>query len=413
MSPRGSKFAPRSAHHWLLPRKAILCLFFLGLLLMIIGCVLVAIGSLRALTMIGSNLLPLGFILLIICLVVSLYAYCIYYVRDSEAQTTEQAIIVNKEAADGDVIPTYAVIDKKSQGSMLRNGKLGSTSPKKHVSMAPDVNHVGETLTADQMGGTYIASSDNPMFAESPYPKQITLASKTSSEYSVPRSTQVHPADSKIYQPSSYRIEPQTPTPYSSLRSKPPSGKPHQGSMYQSTSSSQSQLGHVYQQAQSSVHPEQIYQTEQGNTGEMYQSGYMFQLGQKPHGYVYQSAPSPSQHIQRYRDESQTVQDMSYHTSVKAQPQLSQFPFRRHSDDDYDNVGDMVSIMQQQSYHPPAYQTFHSQGKEHTNPMYDEPPLPQPLVYPSARRPMTFEQISSSKVSIYDNVLMGFKQEVD
>ncbi|KAK3587356.1 hypothetical protein CHS0354_036526, partial [Potamilus streckersoni] len=319
-------------------------------------------------------------------------------------------IIVNKEAADGDVIPTYAVIDKKSQGSMLKNGKPGSTWPKKHVSMAPDVNHLGETLTADHTGGTYIVSSDNAIYADSAYPKQITLTSNAGSDYYVPRSAQGHLLDTKGYQQSSSRIEPQNLTPYSSLRSKPPSGKLQQGPMYQSTPFSQSQLGQVYPQAQSSDHPGQMYQTEQGHMGQMYQSGYMFQLGQKPHGYVYQSALSPSQLIQKYRDENETVQDMSYQTSVKTQPQLSQFPFRRHSDDDYDNVGGMMPTIQQPSYHPPAYQTFHAQWKDHANPIL---PPPQPLVYPSARRPMTFEQMSSSKVSIYDNVLMGFKQEID
>ncbi|CAE1305679.1 unnamed protein product [Acanthosepion pharaonis] len=38
----------------------------------------------------------------------------------------------------------------------------------------------------------------------------------------------------------------------------------------------------------------------------------------------------------------------------------------------------------------------------------DNPPEPTPLQYPSAKRPMTFRNTSSSKVSIYDNVSLPY-----
>lgn len=57
---------------------------------------------------------------------------------------------------------------------------------------------------------------------------------------------------------------------------------------------------------------------------------------------------------------------------------------------------------QPQKYNVPItpYDTHNVQP----SPLPIEPSEPQPLVHPSERRPMTFDQIRSSKISIYDNV---------
>ncbi|GFO19804.1 hypothetical protein PoB_004630900 [Plakobranchus ocellatus] len=64
---------------------------------------------------------------------------------------------------------------------------------------------------------------------------------------------------------------------------------------------------------------------------------------------------------------------------------------------------------QQQQYNYHTYTASSSSSSRKGQEIDDLPPEPQPLVYPSARRPMTFEQVSSSKMSVYDNMVAGMK----
>ena len=68
--------------------------------------------------------------------------------------------------------------------------------------------------------------------------------------------------------------------------------------------------------------------------------------------------------------------------------------------EDYDNTYDTTPMVSYVS-HGSSGQTWRSMSRD------DNIPEPQPLVYPSERRPMTFQQTSSSKMSIYDNVQFG------
>ncbi|XP_041349444.1 uncharacterized protein LOC121368763 [Gigantopelta aegis] len=62
-------------------------------------------------------------------------------------------------------------------------------------------------------------------------------------------------------------------------------------------------------------------------------------------------------------------------------------------DDDYDNTVESTPMINQPI-----------NAKNLCYKSESDLPEPQPLVYPSAKRPMVFEQTSSSKMSIYDNV---------
>jgi hypothetical protein len=74
--------------------------------------------------------------------------------------------------------------------------------------------------------------------------------------------------------------------------------------------------------------------------------------------------------------------------------------FNAPYNEDYDNTYDTTPMVSYVS-HGSSGQTWRSMSRD------DNIPEPQPLVYPSERRPMTFQQTSSSKMSIYDNVQFG------
>lgn len=72
-------------------------------------------------------------------------------------------------------------------------------------------------------------------------------------------------------------------------------------------------------------------------------------------------------------------------------------------DDDYDNPAERS----------PMLSSAAGKGVNFSGSLKSEEveiPEPAPLQYPSERRPMTFEQQSSSKMSIYDNVLFPYAE---
>lgn len=119
------------------------------------------------------------------------------------------------------------------------------------------------------------------------------------------------------------------------------------------------------------------------------------------HSYAFpmnSSHPTPYSTLKQ-QNQRQQPQQQQQHNNI----QQSNFGFNSYAEDmDYDNPVETMPLMaeKQQSVH---FKTSNDDTFE-----------PKPLVYPSARRPITFDQMSSSKMSIYDNVQFGldsFKQD--
>lgn len=103
------------------------------------------------------------------------------------------------------------------------------------------------------------------------------------------------------------------------------------------------------------------------------------------------SHPTPYSTLKQ-QNQRQQPQQQQQHNDI----QQSNFRFNPYAEDmDYDNPVETMPLMaeKQQSVH---FKTSNDDTFE-----------PKPLVYPSARRPITFDQMSSSKMSIYDNVQFG------
>ena len=280
--------------------------------------------------------------------------------------------MVGIDQVDASLTPAYATIDKKSPpNGVLRDGTQVGSLSKKHVTISPrSTNDVFTEYYAGRQGDSSKLSDRSKTDSSS--------SAKTSPSAPVQR-TSSSTVDTKPQLASlAYLKDPYAPTPYSSLQQKPP---------------------RYPQSVQVPIH----VQTQNG------------------YGYT----------VSRYGENAKMAPVRPYYTErtrAESNASSTQLPVRRNSDDDYDNAGDMVPMLAYQGYqHSPqsvqqsssyAYKQTeqHAPSTQHwriVNPSYDEPPPVQPLVYPSARRPMTFEQLSSSKVSIYDNIHMGFREEVD
>lgn len=79
--------------------------------------------------------------------------------------------------------------------------------------------------------------------------------------------------------------------------------------------------------------------------------------------------------------------------------------YKTQMSEDYDNTLDTTPMMSFSSHGSSGQSSGQSYWRNMSR--EDDIPEPQPLVYPSERRPMTFQQTSSSKMSIYDNVQFG------
>lgn len=81
--------------------------------------------------------------------------------------------------------------------------------------------------------------------------------------------------------------------------------------------------------------------------------------------------------------------------------------YKTQFSEDYDNTLDTTPMMSFSSHGSSGQSSWRNMSRD------DDIPEPQPLVYPSERRPMTFQQNSSSKMSIYDNVQFGLDKAGD
>ncbi|KAK3084945.1 hypothetical protein FSP39_021831 [Pinctada imbricata] len=285
----------KSFHEWLLPERVVVAIVSLGLVFVFVGIVLLLIGG--ALTGWGAAFFAIGLCLCLVCLILCLHSCFVFKISDQETQTDLHDLHVGHvgEKRDSDFIPTYAVIDKKpppSPSSLKTHKVNGGTYPKKHVTMAPDV--------------------------------------------------QGQPNYDKVVIPVQYQTTRSSPGYGAQNSSFPPYG---------------GQMHHDLQRANQTFP-------------------------------MYSTQPTPY---------STLTQKQSYPMQV--------YPVHRSGfDDDYDNTVEhspMINQYQSKSAQQTQWRTGSFQTRD------EDLPEPQPLQYPSAKRPMTFEQVSSSKMSIYDNVQFG------
>ena len=332
------------------------------------------------------------------------------------------------------ISPTYAVIDKRPPpNGVLKDGSQVGSLTKKKVTISPRTPHDVTITHRSPNEVTMSPRTPHDVTVTHRSPNDVTMSPRTPNdvftEYYANRQADI----SKL----SDRSKTDTGSSFASFSDKSPSSVSTQKTQSAAVTgrpqlASLAYLKDAYPPTPySSLHqkPPRAPQVVQVPIHVQTQSGY---------GYT------PS----RYGDNTKMAPVRPYYTErarAGSNASSTQFPVRRHSDDDYDNAGDMVPMLAYQSYqHSPqsiqqasSYQhspqsakqssTYSYKQSEQThqptpptqshwktvNPNYDEPPPAQPLVYPSARRPMTFEQLSSSKVSIYDNIQMGFREEVD
>ena len=269
--------------------------------------------------------------------------------------------MVGSDQVDGDWNLGYGHTEVKVPNGVLRDGRQSSSVPKKHVTISPRSKDMFDSGRSSDFSSSKVGQGQTSR-------KSGSIASDTPSTLAS----------------LSYLSDPTFSTPYSSLNQK------------------------------------RQYQGQTSFNGQS--SGY----GSVP----------------RQGDYGRTVQVRPYYTEQGSMMRQNVMPGRRHSDDDYDNASDMQPMLATQTFpqaptpqpwqHPPpmsSWQQSHQQrggwqqqqqvhqpmaGQQNwrqVNISYEEPPPAQPLVYPSARRPMTFEQISSSKVSLYDNIHMNRRDD--
>lgn len=289
---------------------------------------------------------------------------------------------------DADWFSTYGTQDKSLPNGVLRDGRQSGTLTKKHVTISP---------RSDSFSSGYMSGRQGDY-------NQKNLKSPKSGPSSVS-------SDMSTLASFAYLHDPSLATPYSSLGPK-----------------------RQTQQTTGNVHNIPVH----------VQDGY----GSVPRG----------------AEMGRTAQVRPYYTDQNVSPRSNAPPVRRHSDDDYDNAGDMTAMLPHQAFYPqqpspwqqpemspwrmqetahyshqwqqpPPQQTvwqYQSTGSQQNQqqqqqqqphhlpplppqqhnyrqnrPVNEDVPVAQPLVRPSQRRPMTFEQISSSKVSLYDNIHMN------
>ncbi|KAL5017117.1 hypothetical protein ScPMuIL_006706 [Solemya velum] len=301
----GDKVRLRSPQDWILPRKLVLGICLFGVVFTLIGVILLAVGG-GALPW-GSVMFGLGLCCLITCALLAIHAFCFVYSRTGETQTSEKDFF---PGGGHEVIPTYAVIDKKSLQPATVIGQPVAVVP------AQD----------GQTSGGYA-----PRGAST-----LPHADRTGHDKSAPTGG---PQGTYQPRPPAYGMHSSHPTAYSTLPGTQTTGQPPM---------------HSYKNP---------YQTQP----------------------AYQQSPP---HINREQPHGQ--------------PPVPQHGFRNPREE-YDNTGEsapMLNAYQPQAEQPP-WRPAHAGIDQ-------EPPEPQRLRYPSEKRPMTFEQTSSSKMSVYDNVQFAF-----
>lgn len=379
------RLAYRQFHEWIAPQKTVAGVLSLGIILVLVGSILLPFSSISsgALTIIGGVLLAVGILLSLCSIFLCIHALCVWYVQDEETQTIETAVTTVADSLDGECVPASVLTDKRAPNGVLRDNKQFGSLTKKHVTISP--------RSTDSFSSAYLfgrpqdeARSSDILSSKGPRVKSGTSSASSS--------------DMSTLASFAYLNDPSFATPYSSL---------------------------TRQQIQSQPPVQLPVQVQRG-------------YGSVP----FNNEFSRTAQVRPY-DSGQEIGQ-----TAKSNILLS----RRHSDNDYDNTGDMTKLLPNQSFHAvtpslwqqqvpdpvwqqqpiiygqqpwqPAqtspqqsvwqYKTSVGQPNwRQINIAFDEPPPLQPLVRPSQRRPMTFEQMSSSKVSLYDNMQMGRRYNDD
>ncbi|WAR01223.1 hypothetical protein MAR_007781 [Mya arenaria] len=388
-----SRVATSRFHQWLLPEKTVIGLLSLGLILVFVGAILLGVASLisgMVFSIVGGLLLAAGLIILLICICLCAHACCVWHVHDKDTQTVETTII-GADQVDGEWYSGYGTADKRVPNGVLRDGRQQGSLTKKHVTISPRST---DSFSSGYMSGR---QADGSMKSSEFYGPRSPVKSAQSGPGSVS-------SDMSTLASFAYLNNPSPASPYSSM----------------------------------------------SNKNQSHQTNIPIQHTSMQHGFG--SVP-------RNMSDGRMAQVRPYYTDQSGSVRTNLPPERRHSDDDYDNAGDMVPILPQQTYHPQPqpspwqheispWQHQQQQQQQHrdsghfssqwqhspqqttvwqyqTNvdgqqqPTWRPPPHPrdemapaaQPLVRPSQKRPMTFEQISSSKVSLYDNIHMNRPDE--
>ncbi|ESO97546.1 hypothetical protein LOTGIDRAFT_228209 [Lottia gigantea] len=402
----GGRLATRNFHDWILPRNVVFGLCLVGIVFLFIGIILLAIGAASSgAVAAGAVFMGLGGCCLLIFLFLCLHAYCIWYVRDQETQTTET--IPPSETIE---IEPHGFITPEKPSSLRRNGKPGY----KKVTMSPDIQVADkEFFVQDQPQRAVI--QDIPAFPASPH---IITYIPTGQRTSTPEKQQ------NIY----------------NVRSPQPSQQPHQ-QLHQQPQPATITPGAYITQADKVDSLRQQYRSEASypvkspysslpsNSANQSQ---MFSHYSNPNPYDsspkfpvearYYSATLPNKTVsnlpgiqshQRTSDASSYSYSSSGHTTQNQMgtgsygqstqlrgPIMDLSQTRLLGNEDYDNTVSSTSILSNSG----DQKTWRQLPVHHME--SDELPEPTPLQYPSAKRPMTFEQQSSSKMSIYENMLV-------
>ncbi|XP_033748029.1 filaggrin-2-like [Pecten maximus] len=402
----GEKFVRvnyRHYHSWLIPRSAVCGLLSCALISMLIGIILLQFGSI--LIPWGAVVFVVGVLCLCVCICLCLHAYCIFQLKDQETQTEDETIIISSK--DSELSPNFTVLDKKpppGPDSGVRNGRYGGgggSLAKKQVSISPGVSipiqHHGpqqvqvsyvQANRAYPQSGTYTTTGGQPN--QSPGQQMSVPHAQGSAGYGS-TNTGGHMTGGSANHIGSKQVSTGADQSHGGVTGSNISGN-YSGSG-----------GHVtgnYPPHSTGPHVNIGY-SQYGGSGQLSPGGYhgsrsgtMSSVSSRGHspGYGYPLQPHQPTPYSTLTQKSVTPVSMSHVQHGHVVKQTGGY------DEDYDNTAETAPMIGQSQNQ--SNQSWRPSGLSRD----DDVPEPQPLVYPSERRPMTFEQTSTSKMSIYDNM---------
>ncbi|XP_021357193.1 filaggrin-2-like isoform X2 [Mizuhopecten yessoensis] len=344
-----------------------------------------------------------GVLCLCVCICLCLHAYCIFKLKDQETQTTDEIHMFSSK--DSELSPTFTVMDKKppiGPDSGMRNGRYtggGGSLAKKQVSISPEVSVPIQHHGPQQVQVSYVQANRS-------HPQSATYTSSggqstQSSGQQGQTSGEGFRGYGSTHGGGGYVTGGSTS--HSGSRQVATGTTQSQGGISNMSGSYSGSGGHVtgnHPQNNPSSHVNIGY-SQYGGSGQLSPGGYqasrsgtMSSVSSRGHspGYGYPLQPhQPTPY-------STLTQKSAIPVSVSHVQHGQVHKVAGGYDEDYDNTAEtapMIGHSQNQSN-----QSWRPSGSSRD----DDVPEPQPLVYPSERRPMTFEQTSTSKMSIYDNM---------
>ncbi|XP_059142070.1 uncharacterized protein LOC131929738 [Physella acuta] len=467
------KLQLKKHRRWVVPPRVVMVILATSIILLFLGLILLAIGGgigSLVLRVIGGIMLGFALSGLLVCLCVCQLAYFFYGTRDQDVQTEFQWTDEYMTESPG-----YASIGRpsalKSANSTLnRNGTLGQ----KKVTMAPEVGPYGESPPNAMQGGSFVVGGRQPdrspsfsggffgegvkhdprgaggrtvggadvgtggiriLPAEQPFPSpgsqvsHSTISGSQTYAGSIGSQQAGYGSAQGGYSGGGSSLDTYAYPKSVSIISGNESGYAESGSGSQYSTLRSIPVQHVVTPTQQRPTPQDS--VDYARVNKQPKNIQTVNIDVQPQrGYIIHqpgfTQPQPA-HIQYQPD------DFDYDNPVERTPMLP--PKQNQSPNSYHQQQMQYQRQQQQDLYAPRqihqqslqrqsaaspYTTHHQQQQQYrtstSSPQqqsggYDDIPEPQPLVYPSARRPMTFEQVSSSKISMYDNVLAGLKDD--